>query len=281
MKKKENIAGINVSGTFPDTIAIDETVAGLLDGTQMFADWLTEDWGWQQDVMDRANLTPSGNPDIAGASQISEAIRLSKGIPGEIMAYMGDVLPTLLTNPPRVLPLQGDLILVADYQDLVDTCWIGSGTNATATGFYRTDATDTTRSNTGTHFRLPDMNGHFLRMVDETSLVDPDGYRQNGQSQAHGMATHRHILPVVGDTGTPRLGIYDLNNLPGDCTSTPSFVGSGTLVHYDTISGSFSATIGTTSGGRIVGYNGTPDTPGGEVGETRPLNTTCYYMIWY
>jgi len=261
MKKWEDITAA-VTGNWPGTLNINESAPDNFDGTPLLAEWVNNLWGWVQDVLTRADLSPDGNVEAEGASQISSAIQRMKGLPGEVMQYMGQTDPASISDPPRVLLLDGSLIQVSLYQDLVDACWVGSSDNATADMFYRTNSGDTIRSNSGTHFRLADARGQFVRGLDVAGVVDQDGAgRKTGSIQGMAIVSHFHSVrsAVLSD--------YMQNN------SGPN-VAAGTDLRVPTIITSESGDY-FLAGGILGSY---PPTSGPD---NRPTNMVSHLAIWY
>ena len=253
MKAFDTISGINIDGTHPTTTAKDDSVVGAFDGTQNFADWVGQFFGLVQSLMNAADLTPDGNLEGVGTSeQVLQAIRLSKGIPGEIMIYMGQADPASLLEPPRILFLDGSLIEVAIYSDLADEVWCGTTHNATANAFYRTNSGDTVRSDGGTHMRLPDMRGQFLRGLDLAGAVDPDGVnRFSGSSQGDRFKSHEHSINIGSSFINENGSVNVATGTDLECAEIGAFSGS-----------SFNA----------VGIGDS---------ETRPVNIAAHFAIWY
>ena len=76
MEKFEDKTGITgtVSGVFPDTIPLDDTGPSATDGTPNLAITAKEFWGAMQAIINAAGITPSGTPDVDGASDLLDAI---------------------------------------------------------------------------------------------------------------------------------------------------------------------------------------------------------------
>lgn len=82
---------LNPSSTYPSQVdtsdptgwpygrARNESVAGARNGTPLEEAWVSDLWGFQQALLESANITPSGNPDRSGSngtqSQYLRAIR--------------------------------------------------------------------------------------------------------------------------------------------------------------------------------------------------------------
>jgi hypothetical protein len=152
---------------FPNTQAVNVSAPGAGDGTEFVALMVNDIWGRAQALMDYASLTPDGVTEVPDTAQILDAIPKGFGIgPGCGVIYWKNDTPAALGD--RVLLLQGQVILIADYQRLVDTTYIGDVNNADTdyTGFYKTsDAGGTTRSTAGTYFVLPDTRGLSLKNI--------------------------------------------------------------------------------------------------------------------
>lgn len=189
----ENIQGVD----FPNYYARDETSPGAKDGTRLRAEWVSDIMGFLQACIDGVALTPSGAAEIATASQILQGIQGHCGAPGELAWWAGPTIPSTV----RLLPLEGQTIIYADYPALVANVWCGSSDNATAASFYRcTDAGGLTRSIVGTHLKLPDARGRFLRCIDVVGGIDPEGDRWQGSLQDAGLAQHTHAKLYVSST---------------------------------------------------------------------------------
>src|SRR5688572_7770034 len=57
-------------------------------GTPLEKDWLNDIWGFEQALLDEADITPSGNPDAVGASQYLQAVQtlISNALAAQIEA---------------------------------------------------------------------------------------------------------------------------------------------------------------------------------------------------
>jgi hypothetical protein len=60
---------------YPQGKAINLVGAVVGTGTPVEANWLNDDWGFKQDILDQAGITPSGVPDKVGASQYIDGIK--------------------------------------------------------------------------------------------------------------------------------------------------------------------------------------------------------------
>ncbi|MGD9157309.1 MAG: hypothetical protein PVG39_02790 [Desulfobacteraceae bacterium] len=157
---------------FPDTEAVNVSAPGAGDGTEFVALMVNDIWGRAQALMDYAGLTPDGVQEAPGTAQFIEA--LCKGFvegPGIGKIYWKNDTPA--AHGDRLLLLQGQVITIADYAELVDATYIGDGNNADTdyTGFYKTsDAGGTTRSTSGAYFVLPDTRGLSLKNIGDAVI---------------------------------------------------------------------------------------------------------------
>lgn len=159
---------------FPDTLAINATGAGTGDGTEIVKIFIDDLWGARQALMDAAGLTPDSVTEAPDTSQLLEAIRKICGSPGEGVIWWKDSDPAITGD--RVLLLNGQGILRANYPELDDAVYVGDTANPTASAFYHADdAAGTIRNTTGIYLILPDTRGYVLRGLDTAGSVDPDG----------------------------------------------------------------------------------------------------------
>lgn len=230
------------------------------------------DWiGFFQHMLSYASVVPSNNPDKVGTSQHHDALRKTCGYPGLIQLVGLNVDPASLGI--RLLLLNGAVISIANYQDLVTATYVGNTENATADGFYKTsDPAGTIRSVSGTYFVLPDARGRFVRMVDDTSLIDIDGgpTRIVGSNQDWAIKKHEHQVKTL-NAGTPALDDYFF---PYQVTITGS-ASSGEYVAYTPNDGTSDPIYGKDmyaldSAALNVSNN-----------ESRPVNIGLKYAVWY
>lgn len=183
-------------------------------------------------------------------------LRSSPGVPvGTVVAFMGEVYGQ---NPsgeqvPSVVPqgwllCDGRALLRAMFPELFATL-----------GYRYLVAGDTQ----GTHFRVPDLRGYFLRGVDPTGTIDPDlsarktpantpaGPQYVGSTQpcALQLHEHRYQLPTPGtaNAGPAPVRVAATTPTPTDAVVTPT---------------------------------NQPFTASSEH-ETRPTNVAVYYLIRY
>lgn len=160
--------------TFPDTLAINATGAGTGDGTEIVKILIDDLWGARQALMDAAGLVPDSVTEAPDTSQLLEAIRKICGSPGEGVIWWKDSDPAITGD--RVLLLNGQGILRANYPELDAAVYVGDTANPTASTFYHADdAAGTIRNTTGIYLILPDTRGYALRGLDTAGSVDPDG----------------------------------------------------------------------------------------------------------
>jgi hypothetical protein len=241
------------------------SVPGDGTGTPWEEDIVNDLFGWQQQLLDAAGITPSGNPDKKSVSQYYDAMRLTGGYPGLVVPMAINVDPATLGM--RVLLLDGSGVLRANYPDLDTRTYVGDSANPTAGAFYRADdAAGTARNITGAYLILPDARGCFPRGLDTTGTVDPDGAsRTLGDEQAWAMRNHYHTM-VDKTTGN----VYK-EYLTDDVTP-----GSTVLLMAQKPTGvpAYAESVQATDYGAIASVNKSTD-------ETRPVNFAVNWGVWY
>jgi len=232
------------------------------DGTGTpFEEDLVNDWfGFQQELLDKAGITPSGNPDEVDDSDIYNAIRLTSGYPGLIVPMALNVDPATLGL--RILKMVGQVIAIANYPDLVAATYVGDADNpdAQATAFIKTsDAGGAVKDTTGGYFVLPDARGRFVRGLDPAGTRDPDGAIRimgNNQVDAYENHSHRLCLSTVAPASTDFSTRDAADPGAGAAVKVLLFNNDSEPIYaYDELSGT---------------------TP-----ETRPHNICCDFGIWY
>lgn len=197
--KDPSVAFVNTTGAFPNVLGRNITVPGDGLGTEWIAEFVNNHWGAQQDLLNRAGLTPDTVTEASGTSQSYEAMQKCFGHPGELVPWMGQGDPS--SSGLRLLKLDGTVLTAASYADLVTATYVGDGNNADVNfqGFFKTsDAPGTLRNIAGPYFVLPDMEGTFLRGTDPSAIYDPDGAtRALPKLQASGFETHGHELKTL------------------------------------------------------------------------------------
>lgn len=107
------------------------------------------------------------------------------------------------TAPTGWLKCNGALLTRTAYPNLDAAIYCGDANNATAEWGYRTNSTDTVRSTTGTHIRLRDYRGEFIRGWDDGRGVDSGrslwvAQAQSYQSHNHSVSDPLHSHQYVG-----------------------------------------------------------------------------------
>jgi hypothetical protein len=168
---------INTNGlAFPNTLAVNASGPSATDGTEFVKLMIDDYWGRFQAILDYAGLSPDGVTEAPGTSQHIEALQLGfMGMaPGTGVIWWQNDDPSVLGA--RVLLLNGQGVLRANYAELDANVYVGDGNNATASAFYRADdAGGVTRNIAGIYLILPDLRGYVLRGLDVAASVDPDG----------------------------------------------------------------------------------------------------------
>lgn len=129
---------------------------------------------------------------LAGIAEVATYAEVEDGLSDETMVtplklkeYMDARLGSFVTVPvgvilttgattadPGFLMLTGQLLAVASYSALVAKVYCGDVLNATADYFYRCNSDGSVRSTTGTHIKMPDPRGEFVRFWDNGRGVD-------------------------------------------------------------------------------------------------------------
>lgn len=79
--KKFETSHTNVTGVFPDTLAIDASGPSTTDGYEYIAAGINEHIGWMQALLDETSITPSGSTELAGAG-LSDIVKGIKTLMG-------------------------------------------------------------------------------------------------------------------------------------------------------------------------------------------------------
>lgn len=258
---------------YPYGSARNVTVTGDGTGTPWEEDIINDILGFQQQLLDAAGITPSGNPDEVGTSDYFDAMRLTAGYPGTSQPYFLNVTPASLGL--RMLLLDGSGILVANYPDLVANTYIGDTDNPTADAFFRAnDAGGAVRNTAGAYLILPDTRGRFLRGMDVAGNYDPDGAtRTIGDNQLMAIMRHSHNIVDPNDEKS-----FDFVTIQE---------GTGTS-HADMLKKTGSTGAGDAFASNEYlgnGYNDDNLVAGtsvlGDGIDNRPVNTSCNWGIWY
>lgn len=288
----------NKNGTFPSASAKNASSPSATDGTELIAGWVNFEWGWSQDLMSRAGLSPSGTGEVYGnagsaqagaGQQIRQALENCFGAPGELVfdvippngsAYgaAGSVnwLPSWYASR-RVLAANGGTFVVANYPELAAAIYCGDANNATADHCYRCSAANGTgRSTAGTYMVLPDYRGVTIRGRDMGNVTDPYGSTRPNSGTQGG---------VVRNSGTGAFG--ELASLQQDSLqghyhyassagTTLGWAASNNAATGSNVIGL--ATSGVSTGSPITDTtNGTPRTGT----ESRMYNASCNVSVRY
>ena len=261
----------NTNGlTFPDTLSINASGPSATDGTEFVKGMIDDIWGWYQAMLDYAGLSPSGVSEGPGASQMLEAIGKGFGVgPGMGVTYWKDGDPSV--NGDRVLLLNGQGILRANFVELDAAVYVGDGNNAAVAAgggyFYRADdAAGTSPNIAGIYLILPETRGYVLRGLDSAASVDPDGAsRFLGDAQLDAFQGHRFYNGIADQVAELMVYGTTASEVPGVSTAQASgAVGVGTLQ-------------GLTSLPKTDGTSGTPRTDS----ESRMTNVSTAHAITY
>ena len=224
--------------TFPDCAAVNSSGALSTDGTE-FNKLMIDNYmfGRQQALLAHVGITPNGSSEANGASQEILALQRMGMYPGQLTFSLWNDTPINLGI--RVIMLQGQGIVRANYPDLDAAIYCGDGNNATAESCYHADNSDGSSRNTaGAYLILPDARGIGIR-----------GFGTNGK-----------ILKANGGSyiGATELGKLQTDQMQGHWHPAKNATnGSGNS--YASASGgsavafSNAATIGTTHGALGVG----------------------------
>jgi hypothetical protein len=226
----------NTLGAFPTVTGKNTSGGGAIDGTPWLDTVINDLWGFSQNIMDRAKLSPSGVSEtgatgglITGSaanvgSQRVQGLARICGFPGEIVAWQGqDNFGDIADDPDgdadytdpsatgvdiRLLPLNGQGVSRSSYRDLDRVTYCGDSNNATAFAYYHADDSGgTIRNPSGAWLILPDFRGRFIRGQDPAASLDPAGASRVlfGVSQGYAIRTHRHqVGSFISPTFTQR-----------------------------------------------------------------------------
>jgi hypothetical protein len=226
MSKDYTDITVNNNGQpWPDTRAIDASGPAATDGTELVKEVTDADWLRHQSFMDFFNFDPNDLDDLPGVdgsgyplSQPLLAKYLNYGIPGDVISLAWSAandpvtLAAALGCDIRLLALNGQGILRANYTLLDSLVYVGDPANPTADYFYHADdAAGTIRNTTGIYLILPDTRGYFLRGHDPSGTIDPEGAsRLVGSMQDHALQNITGIFHISRfDDGS--LPLYDFS----------------------------------------------------------------------
>ncbi len=270
------------TSAYPQGSAQNITISGDGTGTPWEKVHVNDLWGFHQQLIAESGITPTGNPDEVGDSQLYDAMRLTAGYPGLIQPMALNIDPATLGL--RILLLRGDVVTIANYPDLVAATYVGDGDNAAADGFYKTsDAGGTARSTSGAYFVLPDFSGRFLRAIDVAGALDPDADRVMANNQEATVVAHRHS--VIYYWVTTFTGIY--TGLVQSGTGAPNVMGAIEITPDANMTNWKATGMETRSDGTtILGGMEYDDQFGNGRGldvavEPRPYNAAVNFGVWY
>jgi hypothetical protein len=261
------VAYVNVTGTFPDVLGLNASGPSTTDGFEIIANFVNDNnIGWMQMLLNLAGMTPNGVVESDSASQMKDALRRTSVPPGVEVGWHQNTDPA--TAGYRLLLLNGQGILRANYPDLDTACYVGDGNNATASAYYRADNSDgSSRNIAGVYLILPETRGYVPRGLDTAASVDPDGAsRDLGSLQTDAFQGHV-FYNGISDNASTDLFIYGstTTEVPGSATANPAIVASvGTYQ-------------GLTSAPKTDGVNGTPRISS----ETRMTNYADVMAVGY
>jgi len=270
---------VNTSGAaYPNTASVNQSVPGALDGTEFVKLMIDDIWGGNQALLNYAGLTPTGVQESDTVSQRIEAIQKGFGVgPGMGVTWWANSDPS--TTGHRVLLLNGQGILRANYAALDAIVYVGDTDNPTASKFYHADdAAGTIRNTAGVYLILPDLRGYTLRGLDTAAAVDPDGAsRTVGSVQLDASQNHDHFLYKYDNSN---------NDISSSPTATPLSAGVGYgipgrdyVISYLLATPTIAADTGKTNAApqsNILG-GGTPRT----ATESRMINIATRFGITY
>ncbi len=277
----------NRMGTFPNTVAKNASGAGATDGTEYVAPIVSDLWGFWQDVLAQATMTPSGVAEVSAASgaaaagtaqQKRMALEMKYGAPGELVLDV--IAPGSGTygsqsmawgagagGPParyqyrRVIQATGQTVAIANYPDLAQAIYCGDANNATADYCYKSsDSNGVTHSTAGAYITLPDFRGVAPRGYDHGHVHDPQGATR-GVNNAAGLIASLQADQLQG-------------HYHGLSASFQGFSGAGASGSSAGAAGLPSITVGAPV---TDGTNGTPRTGT----ETRMYNFSCNMGLRY
>lgn len=207
-----DIRGPEGSAISPGSIDTADLADGILsaDSTgraKMADDFVTADKIEDAELKAFAGLTSAANTlpyfTAAGAAALAEFTAFARTLLDDpdaatLIATLGltnrqvepgdYVFTARSTAPTGTLKANGAVVDRSVYSALDAALYCGDANNAMAIHGYRTNSTDTARSTTGTHIKLPEARGEFIRGWDDGRGIDPGRslyLAQLGAVQAH------------------------------------------------------------------------------------------------
>jgi hypothetical protein len=161
------------TGVFPTFAAKNASGPTATDGFPYTADSVNDWIGFTQALLNKAGLTPSGQLEVNGASQLIEAMmRGAAQRPGDIVQT---AIPAEKRAVNRLLDLSGQIIsITGPYADLAANVYVGDALNGSAAAFYKCDAAGN-RTPSGAYMKLPDCRGLFLRGTGQSGMYTTAG----------------------------------------------------------------------------------------------------------
>ncbi len=204
--KAENIFTY-LTGVHPNALAVNSTGAATQDGSEFIAEYMNNFiLGPWQALFNYASITPNGVTESAAASQWLTCIEKGYAVgPGKLVCSFLNTTPAV--SGDRILLLQGQGIVIANYTALDAATYVGDGNNATeAAGggkFYRSsDSGGATPNIAGPYLQLPEGRGYALRGLDLAASVDPLGAsRFLGDNQVDAFQGHRFYMGLGQSIG--------------------------------------------------------------------------------
>jgi hypothetical protein len=267
------VAYVNTSGSFPDTVGVNASGPAAQDGFEFVANFVNDNnLGIHQMILDRAGLTPNGIVESAsGTSQIKEGLQKGfGGFPGKVHQWHVNLDPGVTGH--RALLLHGQGVLRANYPELDAACYVGDANNAAVAavggGYYRADdAAGTIPNIVGVYIILPETRGYAPRGLDPAATVDPQGAsRFLGDNQVDAMQRITGSINGAGAVGflTPGSGLGALASTAIAATTFALQAGAAdATLQYDN-SGST-----------------TPNAAKTDDVETRMANYSTKWVVWY
>jgi hypothetical protein len=247
----------NNTGVFPDVVSNNVTAPLAGDGTPYVKAGIDDAWGRFQDLLNRGGLTPNGASEAAGSSQHFEALRRCFSFPGEVVMWHGQADPATLGI--RLLLLQGQGILRANYPELDAAVYIGDGNNGDIYFpyyFHADDAGGTIRNTAGIYLILADARGVIIRGHDPTAQRDPEGAtRKFPDIQLKAIWQHGHELITSTSGYYAKVTDYDLH---GGGNNTCEFLPNQTndrLQATSVLQGGLGSVVSNTYEGRMINLN--------------------------
>lgn len=212
---------VNQTGAFPNVVGRNVATPGDGTGTEWIKAFIDDHWGARQALMNYAGLTPTGVQESASASQFLEALQKAFIPAGTVVGWHGPADPSTLGI--RMLPMEGQVVLIANYPDLVANTYVGDVNNPTPgyRFYYKcSDVGGSVRDTAGPYFKIGDSRGFILRGYDPTGIIDNDGPgKKFPDLQAAQIFEHEHHVHTSGVYVNPIA-----SDTPGG-TSTTMFVG--------------------------------------------------------